>query len=96
MSKIWICQSKTADIPFVLEEQNIKLYSFEELCCYLYQSTENIEESFFDERLLTWLEKELYMTRLCTQLRQGLEEGKILSGVSESFSGKADIIRRKK
>lgn len=76
MSKIWICQSKTADIPFTLKEKNISLYSFEELCYYLHRNTEAIEEELFGEQLLNWLESELHMTRLCEQLRQGLEEGR--------------------
>lgn len=76
MSKVWICQSKTAGIPFYLSEQNINLYSFEELCYYLYKNAEVIEEQFFDEKLLDWLERELGLTELCDKLRGGIEQGK--------------------
>lgn len=76
MSKIWICQKKTASIPLYLMQQQINLYSLEELCYYLYQNVEVIEETFFDEKLILWLEKELELTSLCEKLRKGLAQGK--------------------
>ncbi len=75
MSKVWICKKKTADIPFLLEEQRINLYSFEELCYYLYHNVDVIEESFFDEKLLVWLEQELNLNALCGKLREGIAQG---------------------
>ena len=76
MGKIWICCGKTAGIPFFLEEQSLHLYSLEELCYYLYQNAEVIEESFFDEKLLEWLESELELTGLCEKLREGMAQEK--------------------
>lgn len=76
MSKIWICQNKTADIPFFLEEKKLNLYSLEELCYYLYVNAEALEEQFFDERLFVWLEKELELIELCKELREGMAQGK--------------------
>lgn len=76
MSKVWICQRKTAGIPLYLTQQQINLYSFEELCYYLYQNAEVIEETLFDEKLILWLEKELELTGLCEKLRKGLNQGK--------------------
>ena len=76
MSKVWICQNKTAGIPLYLTQQQINVYSLEELCYYLYQNAEVIEETFFDEKLLLWLEKELGLASLCEKLRTGLAQGK--------------------
>lgn len=76
MSKVWICQDKTADIPFFLKDPKLNLYSFEELCYYLYQNVEVLEESFFDENLLRWMERELALSELCEKLRRGMEQGK--------------------
>lgn len=76
MSKVWVCRNKTAEIPFSIKGQDIRLYSMEELCYYLYQNAEVLEEHFFDEALLKWLERELGMLKLCEELRQGLEKGK--------------------
>lgn len=76
MSKVWICREKTAEVPFWVEEQKINLYSLEELCYYLYQNVEVLEEDFFEERLLAWLERELKLTGLCERLREGMSQGK--------------------
>lgn len=75
MSKVWICQNKTADIPFLVEEQRVNLYSLEELCYYLYHNIDVIEESFLDERLFVWLEQELNLKALCEKLRKGIAQG---------------------
>ena len=76
MSKVWICQGTTADIPFFLEDLKVNLYSFEELCYYLYQNIEILEGTFFDEKLLLWIEEELALTELCEELRNGIQQGK--------------------
>ena len=39
MGRIWLCEEETAKRPFLLEEEGRRLYSFEELCYYLYQNT---------------------------------------------------------
>ena len=59
MSRVWLCEETTAEYPFFLEEERVNLYSFEELCYYLYQNTGVLEESFFNEKLCQWLEEEL-------------------------------------
>lgn len=71
MSKVWICQEKTAEVPFFLEDQKVNLYSLEELCYYLYQNAELAQDSLFDERLFEWLERELQLAELGKQLRKG-------------------------
>lgn len=76
MSKVWICQNKTADIPFFIEEKKVNLYSLEELCYYLCQSAEVLSEHFFDEKLLNWMERELHLPKMCEQLRQGIGQKK--------------------
>ncbi|WP_075719092.1 hypothetical protein [Roseburia sp. 499] len=76
MNKVWICQSKIAGIPLYLPEQRVNLYSLEELCYYLCQDAEVIEEQFFDEKLVLWLERELELTELCERLREGIAQGK--------------------
>lgn len=76
MNKVWICQSKIAGIPLYLPEQRVNLYSLEELCYYLCQDAEVIEEQFFDEKLVLWLERELGLTELSERLREGIAQGK--------------------
>lgn len=71
MSKAWICREKAAEIPFFLEDQKVNLFSLEELCYYLYQNVELVQDSLFDERLFEWIEGELQMEELGSRLREG-------------------------
>ena len=45
MSRVWLCQDPLAEQPYIVNK-NISLYSFEELCYYLFQNAESVEESF--------------------------------------------------
>ncbi len=72
MSRVWICEEVTAEHPLFLEEERLNLYSFEELCYYLYQNTGVLEESFFHEKLCLWLEQEVGRKELSERLRQGI------------------------
>lgn len=74
MGRIWLCEEETAKRPFLLEEEGRRLYSFEELCYYLYQNTGVLEESFFNEKLCQWLEEELGLAALAGSLRGGIEQ----------------------
>ena len=46
MSRVWLCQDPLAEQPYIVNK-NISLYSFEELCYYLFQNAESVEESCF-------------------------------------------------
>ncbi len=74
MSKVWLCEQKIAEHPLFLEEAGADLYSFEELCYYLYQNTGTLEESFFNEKLCQWLEEEIGQLDLSACLRQGIAQ----------------------
>ncbi len=76
MGKIWLCEEKIAEHPFFLEEAGVDLYSFEELCYYLYENTGTLEESFFNEKLCLWLEQEIGQIELCARLRRGIDQEK--------------------
>ncbi|MFG6383226.1 MAG: hypothetical protein K1V96_03080 [Lachnospiraceae bacterium] len=72
--RVWLCEEPVAKHPLFLEEERLNLYSFEELCFYLYQNTGVIEESFFNERLFQWLEQETNKENLALLLRRGIEQ----------------------
>lgn len=73
MSRVWLCQGPLAEQPFSVNK-NIRLYSFEELCYYLYLNVESVEDSFFNGMLCRWLEQELGKKELADLLTQGLEQ----------------------
>ena len=75
MGRIWLCEDQMARRPLMVNA-GINLYSFEELCYYLYQNVESVEESFFNELLCQWLAEELDRQELSQQLLEGLEQEK--------------------
>lgn len=75
MGRIWLCDSTAEACPLFLEEEGVNLYSFEELCHYLYRNTGVLEESFFNEKLCRWLE-EIGQKTLSNRLLQGMEQEK--------------------
>lgn len=76
MSRVWLCEGITAEHPLFLEEKGVNLYSFEELCYYLYQNTGEIGDSFFNENLFQWLAKEAGQKELSVQIRDGIAQEK--------------------
>ena len=44
MSELWICREQTAGRPFYLETADMELWTIEELCFYLYQNMEHLDE----------------------------------------------------
>ncbi len=72
MGRVWLCEDEIAKRPLRLDEKGMELYSFEELCYYLYQNAELLEESFFNETLCQWLEQEVGQAELSKQIRAGL------------------------
>ncbi len=76
MGEIWLCEGKEAERPLFLEEEGMRLYSFEELCCYLYENAGVVEESFFNESLCQWLETDVGMRELSGSIRDGIAKEK--------------------
>ncbi len=75
MSKVWLCQDFLAKSPLRVRA-DVSVYSFEELCFYLYHHAETVEESFFNEMLCQWLDQEIGRTELAQVLSDGLKNEK--------------------
>lgn len=69
MENIILCNGRYAQNPYLLEEENIRIYSVEELCYLLYKNSFLIQEDFFSENLLEWIEKELDLAEWAERLR---------------------------
>lgn len=76
MDNVILCNGKYAAVPYFLEEENLHIYSVEELCFYLYKNAFLLQEDFFSEALLGWMDKELGLTEWVNQLKllKGKEE----------------------
>ncbi len=68
MGKLILCAGKAADKPFVFPLSGTKVYSIEELCCYIYNNIYEITSDMFDEVLVSWLRDEAGMTVIANKL----------------------------
>lgn len=70
MGKLIICSGKQATRPYEIKLTNTKIYSIEELCYYLYENIDVINEDFFDEELPVWMAEELELTERAQKLQE--------------------------
>lgn len=70
MNTVILCNGNYAKTPYYVEEEELNLYSVEELCYYLYKSAFLLREDFFDDTLLTWIREELGLAEWADALLQ--------------------------
>ncbi|MGN0393930.1 MAG: hypothetical protein ACI4EF_01045 [Coprococcus sp.] len=64
MNNIIVCKSKTADNPYTFLNTRVSVYSYEELCYYIYNNVVLIGEDDLNERLGKWISDEIEMPEL--------------------------------
>ena len=69
MKDVILCSGKYATTPFYMDEDNLSIWSVEELCYYLYKNAFLLQENFFSEELLKWMERELGLAEWVVQLK---------------------------
>ena len=67
MSGYILCQTKTADSPYFIENISTNIYTLEELCYYLFHNLYLIDDTVMNERLCLWLQDELNLPKACCQ-----------------------------
>ena len=72
MSGYILCQTKTADSPYFIENISTNIYTLEELCYYLFHNLYLIDDTVMNERLCLWLQDELNLPGLAARLRANL------------------------
>lgn len=75
MGTVKLCVHETAKTPYYMEATGIHLYSIEELAYYLYENIYLIDERIMEEKLYSWIEKELGLGILADRLRSGRSTG---------------------
>lgn len=65
-----LLSGKDAEMPYEVEELDLRLYSIEELCYYIYHHPYLIDDDFIDDHLLRFLENELEMTEEAEKIRR--------------------------
>lgn len=68
MSGLILC-GKTAERPFMVKDDDISIYSMEELCYYIYNNIYMIGAEFFDESLLEFIESGLGLEKVAKKLK---------------------------
>lgn len=86
MENVILCNGSYAENPYLPEGENIRLFSVEELCCYLYKNAFLIQEEFFSEPLLRWIGDELRLPEWAEKLRlfKG-KDGSVLHSIDFLF-----------
>jgi Tfp pilus assembly protein PilF len=68
--------SKKSDNPYRISDADINIYSIEELAYYLYNNAYFVDESFFDESLVEYIEKELKLTKVAQKLKYAMGQNR--------------------
>lgn len=68
MSKIVICKTKNADNPYTFLNTKVAVYSYEELCYYIYNNAILIGEEDITAKLSNWIRQEIDMPELADKL----------------------------
>ena len=68
MGRIILCQPRQAVIPYRFTNTKVEVYSYEELCFYIYNNTVLISKSALSDKLFDWIRDELDMPELAAKL----------------------------
>jgi len=68
MGRIIVCSPKKAETPFTFLNTKVEIYTYEELCFYIYNNTVLISKSALSEKLFRWIRDEIGMPQLAERL----------------------------
>lgn len=69
MARVILCETKTATTSYIFPNTKIEVFSYEELCYYIYNNIALISEEYVGKKMFDWIEKELEMEELALKLR---------------------------
>lgn len=73
MGKIILCKNQQAIIPYLFVNTKVEVYSYEELCFYIYNNVALLYQEQFQGRFVQWLQTELGMEELANKVQAKLE-----------------------
>lgn len=74
MKKIIVCNTKTAQNPYTFLNTKVAVFSYEELCYYLYNNMVLVGEEDVSARLSAWIRTELQLPELASKVDALLEK----------------------
>ncbi len=69
MARVILCETKTATTSYIFPNTKIEVFSYEELCYYIYNNIALLSEEYVGKKLFDWIEKEIEMPELAMKLR---------------------------
>lgn len=74
MGTLLLCNRPLAAMPYYIDELSLNIYSVEELCYVIEHHPFLLDEGFFDDDLICWIEKEVGDEDLAEGLRETLKK----------------------
>lgn len=71
MSGVILC-TKQSDTPYKLKDTDINIYSIEELAYYLYNNAYFVDEDFFNEDLINYIDEKLGLGKISNRLKYAM------------------------
>jgi len=68
MGRVIVCSPKQAETPFTFLNTKVEIYTYEELCFYIYNNTVLISRSSLSDKLFEWIRDEIGMPALADRL----------------------------
>jgi len=68
MSTVILCNGNYAKTPYSLIAEDIRLFSVEEVCFYIYKNAFFLQEDFFCDSLIEWIKTELNLPVFANEL----------------------------
>ena len=61
MARVILCETKVATTSYIFPNTKIEVFSYEELCYYVYNNIALLSEEYIGKKLFDWIENELEM-----------------------------------
>lgn len=74
MSRVILCETKETTTSYIFPNTKIEVFSYEELCFYIYNNIALISEEYIAAPMFNWIEEELGLAELGKMLREMKEK----------------------
>lgn len=99
MSKLYVCIGKKATTPYSIPPENLRVSTIEELCYYICDRAEMLDDRIMQDRLADFITQELALPSLGERLAQMLKAGEPLHALCREildYAGYPDVERRER
>ena len=83
MGELLLCNQSIAATPYFIEDLSLNIYSLEELCYVIEHHVYLVDDDFFDEDMILWIESKIREPELAEQLRQSKKTEKSITKLVE-------------